>query len=45
MKKISLTPTEFCLFRQIANFLYTYAVSSGIILIEADAKLLENLGY
>lgn len=45
MKKITLTPKEFILFKQIANFWYSFAVSSGIIVIEADSKLLESLGY
>lgn len=45
MKKITLDIKEFYLFKQIADFWYSFSVSSGMIYIEADAKLLENLGY
>jgi hypothetical protein len=33
------------LFKEIANFWFTFAVRSGIITVEADAKLLASLGY
>lgn len=45
MKKITLTPKEFMLFKQLAHFWFNFAVCSGIITVEADAKLLESIGY
>jgi len=45
MKKITLTTNEFYVFKELANFWYSFAYSTGIIVIEADAKLLEDLGY
>lgn len=45
MKKITLNYKEFYLFKQLADFWYSFSVSSGMIYIEADSKLLENLGY
>jgi len=45
MKQISLTPKEFYLFKKLANFYYTFAISAGMVYVEANSKLLENLGY
>jgi hypothetical protein len=46
MKKITLTPKEFYLFKKIADFWYSFSVTYNYnILIEADAHLLEELGY
>lgn len=46
MKTIKLTPTEFLnSFKLLAKFYYKFAVSSGMIVIEADAELLKAIGY
>lgn len=46
MKKITLTPREFHLFKQIAKFWYSFAVSYNYnIVVEADVHQLEELGY
>jgi hypothetical protein len=45
MKKVTLTPKEFVNFKQIATFFFNFAVSAGMVIIEADAHHLESLGY
>ena len=45
MKTISLTPTEFYSFRQLAHFVFDMYVQSGFIHITANADELEKLGY
>jgi hypothetical protein len=46
MKKIFLCPkTEWENFRSIANFMYEFTISNGLIVINAESKLLEELGY
>ena len=45
MKLIELTPIEFYQFKQLAQFLFTYRVLQGSVIIEADIKALESLGY
>jgi|APGre2960657373_1045057.scaffolds.fasta_scaffold108985_2 hypothetical protein len=46
MKTIKLTPTEYVnCFKTLATFYYAISVSAGMIVIQANAKLLEELGY
>ena len=45
MKLIKLTPIEFYQFKQLAQFIYYYVVKEGFVLVEADIKALEVLGY
>ena len=48
MKTISMTPTTFYLFKQKANEIklwFDYKISKGIVFVQADAQLLEDLGY
>ena len=45
MKKLKLSIEEFFTFKSIATFIYQYSYSKGKILVEADAKQLEALGY
>jgi|APGre2960657404_1045060.scaffolds.fasta_scaffold13511_3 hypothetical protein len=45
MKKITLSFTEFYLFKEIANFIYEFTVNKDCVIINCDAKLLEELGY
>ena len=46
MKKITLTTKEFYLFKNIADFWFSFSITSNHnVLIEADAYLLEELGY
>lgn len=48
MKTITLTPTEFYQFKELANKLriwFTINVINGFVFVEADAQILEELGY
>jgi hypothetical protein len=48
MKTITLTATEFYLFKELAqkfHILFTCSVASGFVFVEADAKMLDYLGY
>jgi hypothetical protein len=45
MKTISLTPTEFHSFRQLAHFFFDMYVKSGFVYITANADELDKLGY
>lgn len=48
MKTIKLTPTDFLLFKQLANqglIMFLYKVYKGFVEVEADAKALAELGY
>ena len=45
MKKIKLTIKEFYLFKQVSDFWYSFTISKKHIIVEADAKMLEGLGY
>lgn len=45
MKTIKLNYREFYLFKQLAKFNYNFFVKTGIIHVEANVELLENLGY
>ena len=45
MKQVTLTLTEFFLFKDIAHFVYEFSVNKSFITIKADAHQLELLGY
>jgi hypothetical protein len=48
MKRLTLTPSEFYTFKNLANSIslkFTYFVSNGWIFIQADEPSLINLGY
>ena len=48
MKTIELTQKEYCEFIKLAEkfkIVYTYTICLGMILVEADAGLLEYLGF
>lgn len=48
MKKIELTTSEFYNFKELAqkySITYNFAVSLGIVTIEANQQILEMLGY
>lgn len=48
MKTITLTPTEFYTFKDLAQkfkFIFTCTVASGFVIVEADAQILEYLGF
>jgi hypothetical protein len=45
MKIIQVTPTEFYLFKELANFLYSFKVINSLVHIEADEQKLAMLGY
>lgn len=45
MKQVTLTLTEFYLFKQIAKFFYEFTILNNYIIIKADAYQLEELGY
>jgi hypothetical protein len=45
MKKIHLTIKEWYLFKEAAKFFYEVTISKKVIIIQADAHYLEQLGY
>lgn len=48
MKTITLTPQEFYQFKELANKLriwFTINVINGFVHVQADAQLLEKIGY
>tara|TARA_R110000868_G_scaffold267155_2_gene526439 strand:- start:365 stop:511 length:147 start_codon:yes stop_codon:yes gene_type:complete len=48
MKKITLTPKEFILFKNVANMFkifFTYIVFKGIFIVMANEECLADLGY
>lgn len=45
MKQLNLTIEEFFNFKAIAKFIYDYSSYKGFILVEADAKDLELIGF
>ncbi len=45
MKTISLTPTEFVSFKQLATFFFDLSVRGGFVFITANADALDALGY
>ena len=45
MSTITLTPIEFYLFKEIADFYFECTSKMGIVYVMADTKLLASLGY
>jgi hypothetical protein len=45
MKQITLSFTEFYLFKEIAHFIYEFTVNKNCVIVKCDSKLLEELGY
>jgi len=45
MRTITLTPTEFYSFKQLASFWFDMYVKSGFVHITADADQLDQIGY
>lgn len=45
MKTVSLSIKEFYLFKSICNFFFDVTIKKDNVLIQADANLLESLGY
>jgi len=45
MRTITLTPTEFYSFKQLASFWFDMYVKSGFVHITADADMLDGIGY
>lgn len=45
MSIVSLTPTEFLLFKSIAHFSFDFSVKLGIVYVIANTQLLAQLGY
>lgn len=48
MKRITLTPSEFYTFKELANqikLIFTFAVSGGYIIVDASESVLDGLGY
>jgi hypothetical protein len=45
MSIVSLTPTEFLLFKNIATFYFDFTVKLGIVYVVANTDLLASLGY
>ena len=45
MSTVSLTPTEFILFKNIAYFSFDFNVKLGIVYVIANTELLASLGY
>jgi hypothetical protein len=45
MKRITLTIKEFYLFKELADFFYDVTISRDRVIINAEAKMLEGLGY
>lgn len=45
MSTITLTPIEFILFQNIADFYFDFNVDLGIVYVIANTELLASLGY
>ena len=45
MKTVKLTIKEFYLFKSICNFFFDVTIKKDNVLIQADAMMLEKLGY
>lgn len=45
MTKLIMLINEFMEFKKIAHFPYEFSISNGKVIILADAKMLEPLGY
>ena len=45
MKQVTLTPNEFYLFREIANFFFDLVIHKGNVTVIANVSDLETIGY
>ena len=45
MKQLTLSFREFYNFKTIAKFIYEFTISKNAVIIKADSKMLEELGY
>ena len=45
MKKVIMSITEFYLFKDIATFMYEYAVTCGKVAVNANTNDLKSLGW
>jgi len=45
MKTLILSFKEFYLFKEIADFFYEFTINKDKIVVNADSKMLEDLGY
>ena len=45
MSTVSLTPSEFLLFKNIAHFSFDFTVKMGIVYVIANTEMLASLGY
>lgn len=45
MKTVTLSIKEFYLFKSICNFFFDVTIKKNIVEIQADAMMLESLGY
>ena len=45
MSTITLTPIEFDLFKNIADFYFDFNVDLGIVYVIANTEMLASLGY
>jgi hypothetical protein len=45
MRTITMTPTEFVSFKQLATFFFDLYVKGGFVFITANADALDALGY
>ena len=45
MSTVTLTPTEFILFKNIAHFTFDFSVRLGIVYVIANTEMLASLGY
>lgn len=45
MKQITLTIKEFYQFTMLATFFFSYTYAGGNIIVDANQKMLEELGY
>jgi hypothetical protein len=45
MKTVSMTPTEFVSFKQLATFFFDICIQQGFVHVTANIDHLEQLGY
>ena len=45
MKQLTLSFREFYNFKALAKFIYEFTISKNAVIIKADSKMLEELGY
>lgn len=45
MRTITLTPTEFYSFKQVATFFFDLYIKQGFVFVTANADHLDSIGY